>query len=344
MSNTNYNPVDIIQNRNKLRESEKLVFFSGAGISVESPSSNPLSKDIINSLIDLFCDIAFNSTKEKKIYKGKIQNDDIRMEYIFDILEDIFDKKVLTFFEYSKDGYPNLDHLVFAKLCKQRGNQKKTTDIFTLNFDLLHENSLKQLKLRPNSLNNSADFKNFLISKKHHKYNIYHLHGSINNPNEISVNLFDIALSLQKEREKIFIEKIKDRDVFCFGYSDDDPDTFSILKKYSRHIFWYVYDEDDIPQSVKDYRSNSHNKVIFIYRHFGENFPDPKESFFYQSIVNIFNLKIDEKKFSEKYNINIGNTENEIKLKLNDYCNNLKKVFFNYPQNSKGWCNIISVK
>ena len=316
----------------ELKDGKDLVLFTGAGISYESPSSNPLSRSIVESLIKLFFDLAFDNDDIAKnkfwtSLKSIKFSEKIRMEYVIYIMKNILGEEILSFFNFLNDSQPNLDHMALSNLCISKG----INDIFTLNLDDLHEKSFNKNNKSYQSYYKNVHFNQYreenikkeISENKSNIFNIFHLHGSIQELSEVSVSLLDFSLALPNIRKEIFKEIISNKNVLCCGYSDDDPDTFSIIEENAKHIFWYVFDREHIPDSVNRLYNDLPGKITFLQRHANDaGFSEPFEDHLYESINRIFFNNSNKNKFNR--NIKFGNTFDEINNKLERQCELLK--------------------
>lgn len=307
--------------RDKLHNSLNLCLFSGAGISYSFPGNNPLSDHIVNSMIQLLCSIAFSEdknirTRTENLY-CEISNTQIRLEVLFDILKRILGEKVLNCFSDMNCQYPNLDHLYIAKLCEIR----KIKNIFTLNFDLLHERSFDLLGIDYQSFDSiSAQNKTTLGENEH---NIYHLHGTNQNLQNLSIGVMDVGSAMDKNKINPLIKSISTEDIFCFGYSDNDPDTFPIIANSLNRIFWYLFEPSQkIPNNVFELNNQKPN-FYFIER------ISPEKSF-HESLINIFpELKNYSDEIIYRYN-QYCNIEHKTSMeRLNLYCKKVKNLLSN---------------
>lgn len=323
------------KNRYLLRESSKknLILLSGAGISKQNPSNIPLSDEIVENLINLFCKIAFNN--ENAAIRNKIDIKTLRIEIIFDVLKNIFDKDILDCFSEINCQRPNLNHLYIAQFCQSY----KIRDIFTLNFDLLHETSFKSFseyndKIKYKSYSSDIEFNDYDYSDSNNYFNIYHLHGSFENLKEIYVSTLDIGLSLSQSKKDLLQKKLEGADIFCFGYSDHDPDIFPIIANSKNRIFWYLFNKNDIPDIVSDYQKSNQDKLKFIYRFEDQNQNnDEHEESFYNSLIDIFPI-LENEELPKKI---LNSNQNQIKTineRLESYCQYIKEYIQNESNNS----------
>ena len=280
-----------ISTRGILKNSKDLCLFTGAGISYSYPGNNPLSYEIVDSIIKLLFSIinskenSFSNRSSLLYYK--INKSPVRLEVLFDILKRILGEKVLNCFADLNYEYPNLDHLYLAKLCEIRNIK----NIFTLNFDLLHEKSFSLLGIDYQSFD-SLDFPQ--IKNLNKKHNIYHLHGVFTNLQNLAIGVMDVGSAMNKTTINPFKKSIAINDILCCGYSDNDPDTFPIIANSPRKIFWYLYNSSEkIPYSVSELNKQNLN-FNFIER-------IPSEKYLYNSLLNIFPELVSSKK--EIYNI-----------------------------------------
>jgi len=200
--------------------SSKIVFFTGAGISYNPPSSLPLANEVKLELIKTICE---NSLLKNFYKQNKNQIEEnlkkILMESIFEIIKirsqvDVI-KMVEEIFSANK---PNCNHRFLARLL----SEEKCCYIITTNFDILIEKALEV--------------------KQHPK--IMHLHGSISDPDSIRVLLHQIGWGLPEEIQERLKEVLKNKAVIFVGWSGNDFDIIPILSSSEiEKIYWIYHDE-----------------------------------------------------------------------------------------------------
>lgn len=252
---------EIIINRvKKAFNSEKMVFFVGAGISVDSevPDFSKLKEEIIQSIGDKL------KKDERELLSKDIR---LRPEVVLQIGVEELDLQVLQSLEMFLGYDPNPNHYFLAKMLKQ-GNW-----IFTTNQDSLIEDACQQREIKFKKCyredQEESHFKE-LIEKyppgeKPESDNfkggyLFKLHGTIEEEKEglerfrsIQVALNQVGLGLDEAKEKVFKYFLENFD-FCFmGYScQDDFSVFPVLlnTKSKKRVIWLDHAKGSIGELV----------------------------------------------------------------------------------------------
>ena len=202
------------ENLNILGFKEKeLAVFCGAGISFNSgmPLVNDLKQYILEKL----------NANDEDI--KEIIDSNLPFEGFMEIFSENFGiSKILDIF---KDGEPNTNHLLIAKLAK-RGYLKT---IFTTNFDLLIEKALEK-----EGLERGKDFNTYCNEEQFSEANydnldkicIFKIHGSVDHENSIRTTLKMVARKTLSNKRMNAIRYLfstgNHEKVLIFGYSCSD--------------------------------------------------------------------------------------------------------------------------
>ncbi|MFN8296356.1 MAG: SIR2 family protein [Chitinophagales bacterium] len=181
--------------------------FAGAGISLDSPSNLPISKHIIDKILQAIT--PNNNIKDKllKFSRGthtdKLFGDFIRFEMLLDVISDIDPKLEVLNFIRDFDT-PNLNHYNLAKAAI-------TGDyIITPNFDCLIEKAILNLGYEPITICYNKDFENWKVKHNKKQIPIFKIHGSffkytgISNKRIISRTSIQATLSSVSSNKVLF--------------------------------------------------------------------------------------------------------------------------------------------
>lgn len=190
MLNREYPELQYIFNGNHAKG--EIAIFCGAGISKNSglPLVKELKKEILESL----------KTESEDI--EEILNSIIPFEAFMEPISVNSDISIIL--QLFRDGEPNTNHMLIAKLAK-KGIVKT---IVTTNFDSLIEKALKMEGLAENK-----DYKVYFIEKEFENLNlnnlddntcVFKIHGSAHNTNSIRSTVKEVFnTSLSTKRDKI---------------------------------------------------------------------------------------------------------------------------------------------
>ncbi|OGW10534.1 MAG: hypothetical protein A2W75_08795 [Nitrospinae bacterium RIFCSPLOWO2_12_39_15] len=236
-----------------LKEKE-FAIFCGAGISKNSglPLANKLKQSILEKLpID-----------KKDI--DEVMKSNLPFEAFMESLSENTDiSKILDIF---KDGEPNINHILIARLAK---NGYLRT-IFTTNFDLLIEKALVEKE----GLKEDVDFKRYY--KEEHfseidfdnlgdKIRIFKIHGSADSKDSIRTTLKAVASKTLSDKRMNIIRHLfssgRHKKVLILGYSCSDtfditPQIQSIEKSRKKIIF---LEHSDNLEEIEDIKTKKFN-------------------------------------------------------------------------------------
>ena len=256
-------------------EHQKLVFFTGAGLSFSSPANLPLGKQIIDSIIKLIIANANinNNFSPDEINQWIKRISHVPMELIWETLVEISSSSILSALKILEDGMPNDDHIAIALACEKYN----ISIIFTLNFDVLHEEAIsKYTNLKPISVITKKDFLNFAQNSKKTDNMVYvvHLHGAIKSGNyaDLITTVTKVGNGLSRYKKLSFLNFLEHNDLICAGYSNGDADTFPLILTTKNMLFWYKFSSsEDVPLRLTNPKKSLDLKLIIIERLIKEN-------------------------------------------------------------------------
>jgi len=236
---------------NSLQERSVLPFF-GAGISNDPPSNLPLGGTLRSILIENLLKITKkyffgHQTKDKLWQHAREILENVMLEKIFGGIYDVFGDEALSFWQVLDTNESNFNHKAIAHLTKNR----MFTKIITLNFDILIEIALKNVKYKTFCPIDGYFFpKDIQIFQAE----IIKPHGSLPQSGSEEPKFKHIIATIQKignapseKNENAIINLVEQnnmRNILFIGYSDNDIDIFPIFVKHStiiRHVFWFKF-------------------------------------------------------------------------------------------------------
>ncbi len=233
-------------NRDALRASleQGLVFFTGAGISRSAPSNVPLSAEIIEVAVDALAragraPLGTHLSGARLDQAFRIASM-APMEVFLSALMRAAPDAVGRVFSGFSTATVNADHLAIA--AAQILHPAKL--VVTLNFDRLHEKALEALGRTDGlSLQARSDFRSRRPLAADRPV-VAHLHGAIEEGRvapSLVATIRTVGTGLAPERAALLRDALEQYDIVCAGYSNHDIDTFPILRRTNRRIFWYTH-------------------------------------------------------------------------------------------------------
>ncbi|KKN61667.1 hypothetical protein LCGC14_0519420 [marine sediment metagenome] len=217
---------------------DPLTFLVGAGCSINSPSSLPAGRAMMNVIIE--------HVSTRKDYKKLANLSELRFESLVEIVRDNVDPTLKTIDYYAECDKPNLIHFFLAKMI-EKGNFVMTT-----NFDLLIEHAMINSGIPNEDIRIAITRKDFEILKNPKRLyeegqkTLYKIHGSTKNlltnestkdsliatiqafgSNKQGLNVFQV----EPFKRELFDNISKGRTLIVMGYSgSDDFDVVPTLK------------------------------------------------------------------------------------------------------------------
>lgn len=251
---------EMITNRvKKAFNSEKIVFFVGAGISVDSgvPGFGKLNERVIQSI----------GNRKLKEEDWKLLREDIRLrpEVVLQIGVEELNSNILKSLDMVWNYNPNYNHIFLAEVLR-KGNW-----VFTTNFDNLIEKACQKRGIDFGRCYEESQFEQFIkrnrLDEKPDPGHIeggylFKLHGTIEEEKEglerfktIQVALNQVGQGLSEAKEKVLRYFLENYD-FCFmGYScQDDFSVYPVLlnTESKKKVFWFDYTEEPVGETVRD--------------------------------------------------------------------------------------------
>lgn len=215
-------------------ENSNLTILAGAGISKVPPSNLPLGNDIKDYLISLItADPALATHRSNILSSAKYKK--LIPELIFQPLYETLEAKMYAAFDILDTNAYNQVHEVLAWL----GVHKKAR-LYTTNFDLLIEKSARTPVF------------------------VEHLHGALNEPDEMTIRIYQVGRGIQRKMATQFQNTNKGRVLFVIGYSGNDKDIVTLLNQTKfQKIYWLVREakNDWALSNIK--KLNQHDTVVF---------------------------------------------------------------------------------
>jgi hypothetical protein len=222
---------------------KKVVFFVGAGISVDSglPNFSQFSRDFISCI----CPLDLETKYIKKIC-GRL-----RPEVLLQIAQQVHKDRTLDFYGYLESDYPNANHF-FLALALKAGHC-----VFTTNVDTLIEQACAEIGFPCHPIVHEKEYEQFLNEQSKSERGIgfesklFKLHGSIEHDKigwkkyeSIRFVLDRVGLGLAKSQEEVLSTCLRDYDFIFLGYSGNDH--FSVLPvllkvESDQKIYWFKF-------------------------------------------------------------------------------------------------------
>lgn len=206
----------------------RLVFFTGAGISRNPPSSLPLARDVKLQLIKAICNGDDNPCISHfyRLHKHRISTllQNISMESIFEILRVRSQLNVIKLVtKLFGATEPNDTHTFLARLLKAG------CTVVTTNFDLLIEEALRRESARRPRCDPAQ------LCRR-----IFHIHGSVKQPQSIIGTLRRVGQALISADTEIALKKVLgNRTVVFVGWSDRDIDIMpALFGSGMKEVYW----------------------------------------------------------------------------------------------------------
>ncbi len=235
-------------------KNEKYTFLVGAGISNPSPTSLPLTSEIMKEFL------GYLVPSEEKDYI--LQLNSLRFEQIIELVQKYLDKN-LSFIDDFDKREPNLLHHFLATAIKNGYY------VVTTNFDSMIEKALLKIVRIPDNVLPVITRKDFIahsdpeLEFSSGKFPLYKIHGSKTNyltkestKDSLVTTLTDLGkegvdqtFSIAPFKKLAFSNLIQDRTLVVMGYSGgDDFDISPTLLELQNlsTIIWINHSKDDI--------------------------------------------------------------------------------------------------
>lgn len=237
----------IIEN---LIKGKEIIFFTGAGISYDYPTSLPLGNELIDIILTaLNCKFVVESMKDKDKY--------LRPEVVMQVLYEKFGTKLLESLVYFEKAQPNRIHHVINILCAFNSNK-----IITTNLDLCHEKAITG------------------------KIEILHLHGKVDDYKSITYSLNQVG---RAKNTKIVSQLpsilTSGKAVIFLGYSGlDEFDIVPVLQYCESNFLWVQHSlSDSVVISDEKLKSETPYQIL-------KNKPKNKFGFFKMGTWDFLNV------------------------------------------------------
>jgi len=249
-------PVDMdkaLSTITQLLKDRTLVFFFGAGISLEYPSLLPLAKKsrLLPGLRDTLCDMLLKETSLEP--EGEYEIRRLALETLLDFFVRALGDKTLEFYNILKPRHlveaygPNYRHYCLAFL-SESGYCRY---FVTVNFDTLVEDALKVIGVRftvPEEKGQREE--RSIYSEAMRSSNdivcLCKLHGTLSDDEDrqnatLLATVERVGIGLPRHKKELLVSLSRDYDIFFMGYSNNDIDVFPVFERTTsqRKVFWY---------------------------------------------------------------------------------------------------------
>ncbi|MCW5874566.1 MAG: SIR2 family protein [Anaerolineales bacterium] len=298
-----------------------LVVLTGAGISHSWPSGLPLAGQISSALVSLLVnqahlsnDLSFVQLKIEKLIAK------IPMELLWESLAEGVGEKVLEALKVLDTDQPNMDHFAIVAAYK-----KLDLVIATLNFDLLHEKAIKDLRhVKANSVSSAEEFETFLRGHRTRPH-VLHIHGSFSSFDTLVSTVGSVGMGLASHKKQALMTLFESHDILCAGYSDNDSDLLPLLGKLQKQLFWYQF-SGDLPKGIKYVQRKLGDRFILVKR-------SANEATFAEKLARLdpsIRSQLQKVKFKEVKNIQQTDVWTERASRI------AGSVYKNFPSSAKG--------
>ena len=230
---------DAIQNPAK-----PLGFFVGAGVSIGSglPSFFDFERGLVRPLVPASFAEGERDTDESVVLQM------LRPEVLVQVLTQVYQDRVLYFYERLEGGFPNPNHAYLA-LALRAGHC-----VFTTNVDTLIEDACEQFGVTPRVLVDESDYERFVKCPEADPSGcLFKLHGSINHRaagleryRSIRFSLNQVGRGVFPPIRRVLADCLRTRDFVFMGYSANDH--FSVQpvlveEQTDRRTFWFKFQQ-----------------------------------------------------------------------------------------------------
>lgn len=245
-----------------------LIFFVGAGISIQRPSKLPSLYDLQKNIIDSLLVSLSNKMKRKLAPAHKISKDlyNLIPELIFQICDNEIATKIDEKYFSLKplkaliNKQPNYNHYILSNLLLKGYSPA----IFTTNFDCLLEISLNNLCKRFTSRKKLLMYhKHYELEHKSKNPKLYKLHGSIDDFNSIVITLSEIGKRCASDRMNILKSYLEKYYVLFAGYRGADLDIYAQMAVTKcKGIIWNTLSKNSLLPKIKKWLKIQNAKII----------------------------------------------------------------------------------
>ncbi len=238
----------------------EIVFFTGAGISHNPPSSLPLANEVKLELIETICKRSEKTSINQfyQLHQCQIKEylGNIFVESIFEIImfrQGLNEQRVTQIVsDVFSAKSPNNNHIFLARLVKIGCN------VISTNFDLLIEEAIKK------EFSHNVDV-NQLTGR------IMHIHGSITNAKSIITTLSLVGQGLPEKIGNELKNALKNKILIFAGWSDKDIDiTPMLFLSNIERVYWIDHNgsKDKVVHYSDDEIKNSKDHIDELIKKF----------------------------------------------------------------------------
>lgn len=231
--------------------SNRLIFFLGAGLSREYPSLLPLAMNSsLPGLRELLAEMLITGVNIDLRESICEDLNKLTLEHILDQCARILGEDALDYLDILDSSKltskPNYRHYALALLAKQGF----CPYFLTVNFDTLLEQAFDEFDVAlvvPEEFDDEElAYKRAMKNLNNRNY-IFKLHGTIDKKANLLTTVEKIANGLPGYKQALLQRMCSEYDIFFIGYSNNDLDTFPLIKRVAsdHKVFWYEH--TDIP-------------------------------------------------------------------------------------------------
>lgn len=203
-------------------------FFVGAGIS--QPSHLPLSSDIARKVVAALCMDPELEIHQRNL-SDRVGEADLKMEVLFEIIQNMVGAKLKRLFSIFEGGKPNLYHYFLSRLLAA----ERTKHVVTTNFDQLIEDS-SDVKL------------NIFATESTHSerltQSVFKIHGTVEDPDTIIAVLSQVSQGLSPNKRQLMQETLRNICI-VIGWRDHDIDLTPLFYEAGKgNLIWFHYDPE----------------------------------------------------------------------------------------------------
>ena len=243
----------MLENVCRLLKQRKLAIFTGAGISIDPPSSIPGWQQLISAMVHAL-------TTHHDDLKGldkDIVAANIAPEVISQILYESIGEEYLSTFEVLKNRKPNHHHIYLAKLAKSGF----ASFFVTANLDTCLEDAMESEGMERDKdyfvYATESDFERFMDFPQYSGVRIFKIHGSVENLHSIITTFSKEGQGLSKNKIRLLRCLLLIRHFLFIGYSGNDlnanPNYIMLedLAAQAKGFYWNFLPQEEVHKQVE---------------------------------------------------------------------------------------------
>lgn len=243
----------MLENVCRLLKQRKLAIFTGAGISIDPPSSIPGWQQLINAMVHALT----THHSDLKGLDDDIVAANIAPEVISQILYESIGEEYLSTFEVLKNRKPNHHHIYLAKLAKSGF----ASFFVTANLDTCLEDAMESEGMERDKdyfvYATESDFERFMDFPQYSGVRIFKIHGSVENLHSIITTFSKEGQGLSKNKIRLLRCLLLIRHFLFIGYSGNDlnanPNYIMLedLAMQAKGFYWNFLPHENVHKQVE---------------------------------------------------------------------------------------------